>query len=63
MHENPEKIRPLKSTEAACLLDCSPDHVLAWARAGKLSGKKHGKYWRFRIEDVLKFKENMGREA
>ncbi len=46
----------LRSKDVAHILDCSPDDVIELARRGKLKGSKTGRYWRFRLEDVIAYK-------
>jgi excisionase family DNA binding protein len=45
----------LTTTQAANLLDCSPGHVYVLARAGKITGSKHGGRWYFDTESVLNY--------
>ena len=47
----------LKSTDVAHILDCSPDDVIELARKKKLKGTKEGRFWRFRLQDVLEYKK------
>jgi len=47
----------LRSKDVAHILDCSPDDVIELARRGKLKGTKTGRFWRFRLEDVLAYKK------
>ena len=53
----------LRSRDAAHLLDCSPDDVMHWARAGKLNATKDGRFWRFNKTDVLRYKKILDKEA
>jgi hypothetical protein len=52
----------MKSRDVAYLLDCSPDDVILLAQKGKLKAHKNGKYWRYRLDDVLEFKRERAAE-
>lgn len=52
----------LRSKDVAHILDCSPEDVLELARRGKLKGTKTGRYWRFRLEDVMAYKKRRKKE-
>ena len=47
----------LRSKDVAHILDCSPDDVIELARRGKLRATKQGRFWRFRYNDVMTFKQ------
>ncbi len=51
--------RTLKSKDVAYLLDCSPDDVILLAKTELLKGKKKGKYWVFRFQDVERYRKKM----
>lgn len=46
----------LKSKEVAHILDCSPDDVHLLVHRGDLEGTKVGRFWRYRLEDVMEYK-------
>ncbi len=46
----------LRSKDVAHILDCSPDDVIELARRGKLRASKQGRFWRFKHNDVLSYK-------
>jgi hypothetical protein len=52
----------LRSKDVAHILDTSPDDVNDLARKGKLRGKKRGRYWGFRLADVVAYKKKMERD-
>lgn len=52
----------LRSKDVAHLLDCSPDDVIILARQGKLIGTKSGRFWRFRLKDVVAYKKQADKE-
>ncbi len=47
----------LRSRDVAHLLDCSPDDVYAVISKGEMPAVKRGRYWLFRYEDVIAYKE------
>jgi len=47
----------LQTKDVAHLLDCSPDDIAQFVRTGKLRGTKDGRYWRFRLADVMTYKK------
>ncbi len=49
----------LRSKDVAHILDLSPDDVLELAGKGKLKGEKQGRFWRFRLADVMAYKQKM----
>jgi len=54
-----EEEKLLKSKDVAHILDCSPDDVHLLVRRGDLKGTKVGRFWRFRLEDVMEYKRKM----
>jgi len=52
----------LRSRDVAHILDCSPDDVIDLARKGKLVGRKKGRLWRFREEDIKTYVKRQKRE-
>jgi excisionase family DNA binding protein len=40
-------------------LDCSPDDVHLLVHRGDLKGTKVGRFWRYRLEDVMEYKGKM----
>ena len=50
----------LRSKDVAHILNTSPDDVNDLARKGKLRGEKRGRYWGFRLADVMTYKKKMG---
>lgn len=53
----------LKSKDVAHILDCSPDDVHLLVHRGDLKGIKVGRFWRYRLEDVMEYKHKMERDA
>ena len=53
----------LKSKDVAHILDCSPDDVHLLVHRGDLPGTKVGRFWRYRLEDVMEYKRKMEQEA
>ena len=49
----------LKSKDVAHILDCSPDDVHVLVHKGDLKGTKVGRFWRYRLEDVMAYKQKM----
>ena len=47
----------LRSKNVAYILDLSPDDVVVLARKGKLKAEKLGRYWKFRLHDVLAYQK------
>ena len=54
-----EEEKLLKSKDVAHILDCSPDDVHLLVHRGDLKGTKVGRFWRFRLEDVMEYKRKM----
>ena len=46
----------LRSKDVAHVLDMGPDDVVELARKGKLKASREGKFWRFRLRDVMAYK-------
>ena len=46
----------LRSQHVAHLLDVSPDEAIELARKRKLKAKKVGRFWRYRLKDVMEYK-------
>lgn len=51
----------LRSKDVAQILDCSPDDVIVLAQRNKLRAKKEGRFWRFRLEDVIAYRKKIER--
>lgn len=47
----------LRARDVAHLLDCSPDDLYPLINTGALKACKVGRLWKFRLEDVLTYKE------
>ena len=47
----------LGTKDVAWILDLSPDDVVGLAKRHKLPATKAGRFWRFRADDVEKYKE------
>lgn len=47
----------LRARDVAHILDCSPDDVYPLINTGELKACKVGRLWKFRLEDVLAYKE------
>jgi excisionase family DNA binding protein len=45
----------LTSDEVAYLLKIQPYTVREWAKEGRLKGRKYGRMWRFKREDIQAF--------
>jgi len=58
-----EEEKLLKSKDVAHILDCSPDDVHLLVYRGDLPGTKVGRFWRYRLEDVMEYKRKMEQEA
>jgi len=54
-----EEEKLLKSRDVAHILDCSPDDVHLLVHRGDLKGTKVGRFWRYRLEDVMECKRKM----
>lgn len=54
-----EEEKLLKSKDVAHILDCSPDDVHLLVHRGDLKGTKVGRFWRYRLEDVMEYKRKM----
>ena len=57
-----EEEKLLKSKDVAHILDCSPDDVHVLVHRGDLKGTKVGRFWRYRLEDVMEYKRQMEKE-
>lgn len=53
----------LRSRDVAHVLDCSPDDVYGVIAKGKMPAIKRGRYWLFRYEDVIAYKEREKKDA
>ena len=53
----------LKSKDVAHILDCSPDDVHVLVHRGDLKGTKVGRFWRYRLEDVMEYKRRMEKKG
>ena len=53
----------LRSKDVAHLLDCSPDDVYQVMERGNMPAIKRGKFWLFRYEDVMAYKEREAKNA
>ena len=49
----------LRARDVAHILDCSPDEVYPLISTGVLKASKVGRLWKFRLEDVMSYKERM----
>lgn len=58
-----EEKQLLNSKDVAHILDCSPDDVHLLVHRGELKGTKSGRFWRYRLEDVMEYKRKMEQEA
>ena len=47
----------LRSKDVAQVLDMCPDDVIILVKKGKLKAVKQGRYWKYSLSEVLKFKE------
>lgn len=50
----------LRSKDVAHILDLSPDDVIELARNDKMKAHKIGRFWRFKLKDVMEYKEQKG---
>ena len=57
------KAKILKSKEVAHILDCSPDDVYKAMRKGRVPAIRRGRFWLFRYEDVIAYKERREKSA
>ncbi len=53
----------LRSKDVAQILDCSPDDVYQVLQKGAMPAIKKGKFWLFRYEDVMAYKEQEEKSA
>jgi len=53
----------LRSKDVAEILDCTPDDVYDVISSGDVPAIKRGKFWLFRYEDVMAYKERETRNA
>lgn len=53
----------LTAKDVSYVLDVSPDDIYDLVKSGQLQGRKEGRFWRFRLVDVLKCKNSMKRAA
>jgi excisionase family DNA binding protein len=53
----------LRSKDVAQLLDCSPDDIYGVISKGEMPAIKRGRYWLFRYEDVVAYKEREKKNA
>ncbi len=53
----------LRSKDVAHILDCSPDDVYRVMEKGDMQGIKRGRFWLFRYEDVIAYKEREQKNA
>lgn len=51
-----KKAESLRSRDVAYILDVSPNHVIDLVHRRKLEATKRGKFWRFRLRDVMAYK-------
>ena len=58
-----EEEKLLKSKDVAHILDCSPDDVHLLVHRGDLKGTKVGRFWRYRLQDVMEYKQKMEQDA
>jgi excisionase family DNA binding protein len=58
-----EEEKLLKSKDVAHILDCSPDDVHLLVHRGDLKGTKVGRFWRYRLQDVMEYKQEMEQDA
>ena len=54
-----EKASLLRARDVAHLLDCCPDDLYPLIYSGKLKAYKVGRLWKFRLEDVMKYKKRL----
>lgn len=53
----------LKSKDVAHILDCSPDDVHVLVHRGELKATKVGRFWRYRLEDVMDYQRRMEQQT
>jgi excisionase family DNA binding protein len=49
----------LRPRDVAHILDCSPDDLYPIINSGELKASKVGRLWKFRLEDVLSYKDRV----
>ncbi len=54
-----EKVSLLRARDVAHILDCCPDDLYPLIYAGELKAYKVGRLWKFRMEDVVKYKAKL----
>ena len=50
----------LRARDVAYILDCSPDDVYVLIRKGVLPAIKKGRFYRFRLDEVMAYKRDLG---
>jgi excisionase family DNA binding protein len=53
----------LRSKDVAEILDCTPDDVYDVISSGDVPAIKRGKFWLFRYEDVMAYKDREAKNA
>ena len=53
----------LRSKDVAEILDCAPDDLYDVLSSGGIPAIKRGKFWLFRYEDVMAYKEQEEKNA
>ena len=54
-----EEDQLLRPRDVAHILDCCPDDLYPLIYAGQIKAKKVGRLWRFRLEDVMDYKNRV----
>lgn len=53
----------LRARDVAHILDCSPDDLYDVISKGEMPAVKQGRFWLFRYEDVIAYKEREAKDA
>ena len=54
-----ENLSLLRARDVAHILDCCPDDLYPLIHIGELKAYKVGRLWKFRLEDVMDYKERL----
>ena len=53
----------LRPRDVAHILDCCPDDLYPLIYAGEIKAQKVGRLWKFRLEDVMDYKNRVNGKA
>jgi excisionase family DNA binding protein len=58
-----EEEQLLRPRDVAHILDCCPDDLYPLIYAGEIKAQKVGRLWKFRMKDVMDFKDRVNGNA